>query len=299
MGQEPQRVDEYTIGFQIAPRLNAAGRLHHASLALELLMTTDTETAHRLAAELHHVNGDRQKLTELAVSEALEQITAQGQQSTYVAFAPHWSPGIIGLVAGRLVERVWRPVLVMTENNGSIVGSGRSIPGFDIMAAMDAGREHFARFGGHPGACGFTLASVDGLVTFQSWWQGHIDKVLLETPAKPLHIDTVLSLADVTAETLTLIEQLAPYGIGNPRPKFLVDNVQVLSRDTVGGQGQHLRLVGRQGDRQAKFIGFRFGADAAELLPGQNIDLVVEASWNVWNGRREPQLKMIDWRWHQ
>ncbi len=296
MGQEPEKIDEFTIGFQIAPRLNAAGRLQHASLALELLLTKDTDEAYRLAAELHHVNGDRQRLTEMALDEALEQILAQGDQPAYAAYAPHWSPGIIGLVAGRLVERVWRPVVVMTENSGQIVGSGRSIPGFDIMAAMDAGREHFLRFGGHAGACGFTLASAEGRVQFQTWWQSFVDVALPERPAKPLSIDGELALSQVTPSLLDALELLAPYGVGNTRPKFLLAGLTVLDRTTVGSDKQHLRLVARQRGEVGKFIGFRQGSSAAELSIGQTIDVVVEVSWNEWNGRREPQLKIVDWR---
>lgn len=298
MGQEPDRIDTTTIGFQIAPRLNAAGRLRHASLALELLLTTDPDQAHRLATELHQLNSNRQKLTQLAVNEALEQINAGGDQPAYTAFAPHWSPGVIGLVAGRLVERVWRPVLVMTENSGQIVGSGRSIPGFDIMTAMDAGRHHFERFGGHASACGFTLVSADGRVAFETWWQTFVGETWTERPVKPLHLDASLALTDMKPNLLDTLEQLSPYGVGNTRPIFLMTGVTIVDRTPVGTDGQHLRLVGRQGDQVAKFIGFRFGPDAAELSSGRVIDLAIEASWNIWNGRKEPQLKIIDWRPH-
>lgn len=296
MGQDPTRLDEQTIGFQIAPRLNAAGRLHHASLAVELLLTADADEAYRLAAELHHVNGDRQRLTELAMAEALEQVAAQGEQPAYAAFAPHWSPGIIGLVAGRLMERVWRPVVVMTENDGAVVGSGRSIPGVDIMVAMDAGRQHFLRFGGHAAACGFTLAEAGGRIEFAQWWQTYMTTALPTPPDRPLTIDARLTLADATTEFFDGLDQLAPFGVGNTRPIFQLDRVTVTERSTVGTEGKHLRLRGRQGNASLGFIGFRRGSEAEALRPDDHIDLVVEPSWNVWNGRREPQMKIIDWR---
>ncbi|MBI5466999.1 MAG: single-stranded-DNA-specific exonuclease RecJ [Candidatus Kerfeldbacteria bacterium] len=297
MGTQIEQADEFTVGFQIGPRINAAGRLHHASLALHLLLTKQPDEARDLANQLQAINLDRQKLTELAVAEALEQIQAAGEQSAYVAFASHWSPGILGLVAGRLAERVWRPVLVMTENDGQIVGSGRSIPGYDIMQAMDAGREHFLRFGGHPGACGFTLAKAEGRSDFHQWFQEFISRDLKEVKMeKPLHVDGRARLADFSDEALDVLAELGPYGIENTRPTFLIEQADVQSIALAGAQRQHLRLGIQQDGVTVRCIGFRQGARGAELVPGQHLDVVVEASWNVWRERKEPQFKIIDLR---
>lgn len=297
MGSELSKADETTISFQIAPRLNAAGRLHHASIALELLLTKDVNHARQLAEQLQAVNGERQRLTEMAVAEALEQVEHQGEQSAYTAFAPHWSPGIIGLIAGRLVERVWRPVLVMTQNGDEIIGSGRSTPGFDIMSALDAGANHFRRFGGHPGACGFTLVSLETRSTFQTWWQEYAKTTVPPGRAmKPVMIDLPTTLTELDGETIDLIDACAPYGQTNPRPVFMISNVTVTSVASVGTAGQHVRFVAQQGDVTAKFIGFRFGDRMTELQPGVVVDVAVEASWNSWNGRKERQLKISDWR---
>lgn len=297
MGTELAKADETTIGFQIAPRLNAAGRLQHASVALELLLTKDAAQGRQLAEQLHTINGERQRLTEMAVNEALEQIEQQGEQSAYTAFAPHWSPGIIGLIAGRLVERVWRPVLVMTQNGEEIVGSGRSTPGNDIMATLDAGAEHFRRFGGHPGACGFTLASMDNRVVFETWFREHTQATLPPgRTQKPVAIDLLTTLEEVDGETIDLIDACAPYGQTNPRPVFMLQGVEVVEAQTVGATRQHVKLVARQGEQLGKFIGFRFGERLGELRPGMLIDVAVEVSWNAWNGRKERQLKIIDWR---
>lgn len=297
IGQPFEQVSEQTIGFQIGPRLNAAGRLHHPSIALELLLTRDQDRARQLAEQLQAINLDRQKLTELAVAEALEQVTAQGEQSAYTAFAAHWSPGILGLVAGRLAERVYRPVLIMTENGGQIVGSGRSIPGFDMMTVMNAGREHFLRYGGHAAACGFTLVTADQRLAFQSWWQSAVADRLDEKPlVQPLFLDAAATLDDITPAALDTLETLGPYGIDHQRPKFLLSKVRLLQVATVGGKNEHLRLLGEQGGQRQKFIGFRFGRLAPTLTIGQELDLAVEASWNIWQGRKERQLKIIDIR---
>lgn len=297
MGSDLAKADETSISFQIAPRLNAAGRLHHASIALEILLTKDVAESRRLAERLQAVNGERQRLTEMAVSEALEQLEHQGEQSAYTAFAPHWSPGIIGLIAGRLVERVWRPVLVMTQNGDEIIGSGRSTPGFDIMSALDAGASHFRRFGGHPGACGFTLVSLEARPTFQNWWQDYARTTVPPGRAlKPVMVDLPATLNELDAETIDCIDLCAPYGQTNARPVFMISDLTITSAAPVGATGQHVRIVAQQGEETAKFIGFRFGERLSELQPGLMVDVAVEASWNSWNGRKERQLKIIDWR---
>lgn len=297
MGTQVEQADEYTIGFQLGPRINAAGRLHHASLALRLLLTKNSAEAHQLAEQLQGINTDRQRLTELAVVEALEQIQAAGEVPAYAAFASHWSPGILGLVAGRLVEKVWRPVVVMTENDGQVVGSGRSIPGVDIMKIMDRGREYFARYGGHPGACGFTLANPNRRQAFQAWWQTQVGQALGQARLeKVLSIEGQAQLKDFSPAALDFLESLGPYGIDHPRPIFLIGQSALQSLALAGAQQQHLRLVIVQDQVSVKCIGFRLGVRASSLTPGQRLDVVVEASWNIWRHQKEPQFKIIDLR---
>lgn len=300
IGSSMERADEYTIGFLLAPRINAAGRLQHASIALALLLEHDPNQARRLAEQLQAVNLDRQRLTELAMAEALEQIATQPAAPALTMFAPHWSPGILGLVAGRLSDRLWRPVLVMAENDGQVVGSGRSVPGFNIMDVMDDGRQHFLRFGGHPGACGFTLAARDQRSRFEEWFRQRVAEAWRpEHTARVLRIDGQALIDDVSTEVLDYLEALGPYGIDHPRPTFMIDRVRVDEAMTVGNDGQHLRLTINDGQRRVRCIGFRMADRQLECRPGSEIDIVLEPSWNVWQGRRDPQLKIIDLRSHQ
>lgn len=297
MGSQLDRADEYTIGFMIAPRLNAAGRLHHASMAVELLLSTNVAKARDLAEQLHRLNQDRQRLTELAVAEALEQVADRQDESAAAVFAPHWSPGILGLVAGRLADRLWRPVVVMTENDGQIVGSGRSVPAVDIMAVMDDGREHFRRYGGHPGACGFTLVSLEQRQPFAEWFRRRISQSWDHAQAvKDLMIDGRITLEDITPEALDALETLGPYGIEHPRPLFCLSNVTVRDSGLVGREGRHLRVTLQQSGRTMRGIAFRFADRQAEVAVGQAIDAVVDISWNVWQGRREAQVRILDVR---
>lgn len=297
MGTAIDRADEYTIGFMIGPRLNAAGRLHHASLAVHLLLTRDQVEAQQLAEQLQGINQDRQRLTEMAVTEALEQAHEQQHAAAVTAFAPHWSPGILGLIAGRLADRLWRPTVVMTMNDGQIVGSGRSVPGVDIMSVMDAGREYFARYGGHPGACGFTLSTADQREAFGVWFQQHLQTQWKpEEAVKTLEIDGRVHLRDISSAALESLEQLGPYGVEHRRPAFCVTEAQVIRASTVGQESKHLRLVVEQDGVQMTCIGFRHGARLAECTPGTMIDVALEPSWNEWQGRKVPQLKILDLR---
>lgn len=299
IGAALEQADEYTIGFLIGPRLNAAGRLHHASLALRLLIAENEPEATRLAEQLQAINHDRQRLTEMAMAEALEQVDLAQLPPAITAYAPHWSPGILGLVAGRLSERLWRPVLVMAENDGQVVGSGRSVPGFNIMEVMDAGREHFLRFGGHPGACGFTLADLQRRTEFEAWFLGHVGERWDPSAAeRTLTVDGVATLDDIEPRALDFLEQLGPYGIEHTRPQYLLEGVRVIEAKAVGAELNHLRLTIRQGKMTAKCIGFRLATRIDACPPGSIIDVVVEPSWNVWQGRRTPQLKIVDFRPH-
>lgn len=296
MGNAIDQADEYTIGFSIAPRLNAAGRLKHASLALELLLTNDPVQGQVLAEQLQLINQDRQRLTEMAVAEALEQMPTEAAGAA-TFFAPHWSPGILGLVAGRLADRLWRPVVVMTDNDGQVVGSGRSIPGVDIMTVMDEGRAHFSRYGGHPGACGFTLIGSAQRSSFETWFRQQFETAETKrTSGKEILVDGQAALDAFSASTLNLLEELGPYGIEHSRPLFMIPAVRVVESSTVGADGKHLRLTVSDGSTTVKCIGFRHGSRLTESRPGSMIDLVVEASWNDWQGRRLPQLKIIDFR---
>mgnify|MGYP001590443702 CR=1 FL=1 len=305
MGSPLERADELTIGFTVAPRLNAAGRLQHASIALELLLTHDPDRAQRLAEQLQSINLDRQRLTTMAVAEALEQTDLASRQAGQeqpryggvTAFASHWSPGILGLVAGQLADRLWRPTVVMAENDGQIVGSGRSVSGVNIMTIMDEGREYFLRYGGHAGACGFTLRSPAQRLTFERWFRDRIaDGWQPAQATKELIIDGRARLSDVTADALDMLATLGPYGIDHTRPVFLLERVRVLDVGTVGAEQQHLRLTVGQGRDVARCIGFRQGSRLADAAAGREIDLAVETTWNEWQGRREAQLKIIDLR---
>lgn len=303
----------WNIAWQIAPRINAAGRMDHANTAFKLLITEDAAEAQGLAQELNAANVARQKATEQAVAEAWEQIHNAPQpplnlrggagELPYLlaAYSPAWSAGIIGLVAGRLMDEFQKPVLIGTRNeNGKIVASARSIEGFNIVEALAVSREFLEKFGGHPKAAGFSVAD-------EAQWRKlveHLQKLahekLHEVDIRPsLQIDADVMLNQVDWDLVGALQALAPFGEGNPEPRFLIHGVRVVRFDKVGSNGAHLRVtVADEEGKAHKMIGFRCGDWCERLAAGDLIDVVVEIGVNEWNGNREIELKITDLRFH-
>lgn len=292
----PGTADTTTIGFQIGPRLNAAGRMDHASAALELLLAEDVLEATRLADALQQSNVLRQEASELMYRQAKEQLGDVGDTKLIVAVADGWSAGLVGLVASKLVNDYRRPVLVVGNDSGHHVGSGRSIPGFDVTAAVRAGGEHLEKFGGHPQACGFSTNSADRFALAVEAMRAYVELHLLPEQLVPtLAVDAEIRIEDADEGLVADLDRLKPFGEGNRPPIFASRGLTVCGVDPVGNEGKHLRLAVRSPDgRIAKFIGFRFGEWLGKLQLGQKIDVAYELGINEWKGRREIQFKMVD-----
>jgi len=293
---EPGRVGAYEIGFVIAPRLNAAGRIDHANTAYELLETPHASRAAELAQSLNETNKERQSETARITKEASEQVASQLPAKVLVAKGEDWPVGVVGLVSGRITEQFFRPSLVVTKSEKGLVGSGRSIPGFNITEALAEASEYLERFGGHEGACGFTLKSKDALPPFIEKLNAIADRKLKdEDLTKTLPIDMELSLGQTDWELLTLLERLEPHGMGNPMPKFASYGVRVVDVFLMGQDGQHMRIKLEQGGATHQAVAFGFGKFfPGALNQGDLIDVVYTIGVNEYNGRRDIQLKVVD-----
>lgn len=296
-------LDAYSIGWQIAPRINAAGRMDHANAAFELLMTNDVEEAQRLAQSLQASNAQRQKATEVAMKGARVQIGKVPATSYLLAaYDPTWVAGVVGLVAGRLTEEFRRPVIIGTRNeSGIITASARSIGEFNIIEALAESKEFLHKFGGHPRAAGFSVADETQLGKLIAHLQELAFKALHEVDVRPsLTIDADVTLTQVDWEFVAAVQQLEPFGEANPRPKFLIHGLEVVGFDGVGNNGKHLRLTATDETRRPrKMIGFNCGDWCTKLKRGDLIDVVVEVGINEWNGNREIELKIVDLRFHE
>lgn len=294
------KLTTYEIGFVIAPRLNAAGRMDHANAAFGALMAQEEPHAAQLAENLEQTNKNRQTVTEKMLKEALEQIGEidRNKPQAIVVYDPSWSVGVAGLIASRLLDRFHLPVFVLAQINGHIAGSGRSIEGFDCVQALNAMKELFSKYGGHARACGFTLAANDLLDAFRQRATEYAQKVLGEEEIAPkMIIDGEIEINQLTWDFYEQIRQFEPFGMGNPQPKFLTRNAEIVDVSAVGAEGAHLRLTVTQNHTiYRKCIAFRQGKWTETLRVGDKIDMVYHLDVNEWNGNRELQLKIMEIR---
>lgn len=318
-------LDTYSLGFVLAPRINAAGRMDHASLALKLLMAENREEAEALAEKINGHNQQRQKVTDAIVAEIEERLKSYIDDKTkpvIIEIDKKWSPGVIGLVAGKIADRYHRPTIIFSarvgvnsgkEKDAEIIGSARSIPSFDIVNAISQCVELLKEFGGHPQAAGLTLEHRN-LPAFKEKINQFARKKLKEENLVPiLEIDFELQAIDITWKLFDEISLFEPTGGDeNPTPSFLIKDLEITSLRTVGNSGQHLKLELKSDklkDKIFKAIGFRLarlpspaaqasGGQAKngnqDLKVGDKVDIVFELIVDEWNGNKELQFKIID-----
>ncbi len=292
-------INEWQIGWQIAPRLNAAGRLKHATAAYELLLTQDAAQARIMAADLNEQNLQRQVITE-EISLACEKMINESQlgDKFLAATAPalrgqekSWSEGVIGLVAGRVVEKYHRPAVVITMSDGKIKGSGRSMDDFDITAALEQCKDYLERYGGHKMACGFTVKNQEALPGFIKKMKEIANAQLTdEELVSVLAIDAELPLEQLDFSVLNWLNKFAPFGQDNPQPKFVAYNQTIQEIVTMGSDKQHIKL------RLANIwvLGFSRAKEWQNLAINDKIDLVYTPEINQFNGRQELQARAVD-----
>lgn len=294
-------IDTTAVGFGIGPRINAASRMEHAELAFRTLMAETEEEASVLAAQLDGVNKDRQKYTDRIYRAAKAAVEADGEgKKIRVVMGEGWSAGIVGLVAGKLVAEYGVPVFVCgkEEAGDRIVGSGRSVAGFDVVKAMEECKEHLARFGGHPQACGLTIIGDEQYQAFKERMEAIAARELKDADLRPaISAECEVAASQVTWELVDELERMEPFGEGNPRPLFLMRDLLVSSVDVIGKTKAHAR-IGVRGDtpKELKIIAFGHAETMKAYPPGSRIDAVVEIGVNQWNGNRSIQLRMVDLR---
>ena len=293
-----QKIDTQFIGWRLVPRLNATGRLHHASVSFDLLTNNDPVAIAKLATNLDESNKKRQQMTEKALKESLEQVgEVSDDQKILWVVSENWQPGIIGLVAGRLTDRFHRPALAFTKDGDKYVASGRSVEEFNITSALKECQEFLARFGGHSQACGLTIIGEENLLKFKEKISAIASEKLTGVELKSaLEIEVEVKLSEINWELWDSLEKFEPFGEANPKPLFLAKAIRIEKVQTVGNDGKHLKVLASQDDLPDfhKLIGFSFGDWCAKLNIGDKIDLVFDLDVNEWNGNRELQLKIID-----
>lgn len=294
-GLEPKEINATNIAFAIAPRINTAGRMDHANQAYYLLIETDEAKAASMAAKLNENNSERQKITENIFREA-KTLDINQDDKLLVFYKADWSAGLISLAANKLLREYNRPCLVICGQGEKIVGSARSLEGFNITEALTKNKDLLLRFGGHPQAAGFTTtqANYETLIkNLKKLAEDQLSEALFQSK---LEIEKKIDLEQINWELVDWLQKFEPHGQANPEPYFVSENVMISQARKVGSDGKHLKLELAQNNKKIGGIGFGLGN--IDLAVGHNVDIVYNININEWNGNREIQLKIKDLRRH-
>ncbi len=296
--KEDDEIDGSTIGFKIAPRINAAGRIGDPYTAMSLLLQEDDgEKVEKFGNELESLNIKRQEMTKIAMEEAEQIFSKNGlENKILLAESQNWHVGILGLVAGRLVEKYARPVILMQDFGDTLVGSARSPEYFNIVEALTLFGDILPSFGGHAQAAGFNVKK-ENLEEFKTKLISYANKKLEGNELKPsLVIDCPLNPDEISFEFIEKMNKLKPFGIENLRPIFIMEGLEPYFIDQVGKGKDHLKFMVKAKEKEVNVIGFKMGEFMSAMRQHKKIDLVFTIEKNVWNDKEKIQFKALDFR---
>ncbi|MDI9475775.1 MAG: single-stranded-DNA-specific exonuclease RecJ [Natronincolaceae bacterium] len=285
------------IAFGIAPRINAAGRISVAQTGVELLTTADANEAVKLSELLNEENKYRQQIEEDISNEAIDIIEndpGYADDKVLVVYNKNWHTGVIGIVASRIVEKYYKPTIILGIEDDVAKGSARSIPEFNLFESMSKCKDLFIKFGGHHQAAGLSI-SVDNLEIFREQINAIAEEILAEEDlTRKIMYDDILELENIDNRFMNELEQLEPFGIANPSPKFVAKSLFPMNMRGVGTDGKHLKFGLQAGNRYIDCIGFELGGFAGLINSNDKIDLVFTPEYNIYNGNCNIQLNIKD-----
>lgn len=297
-GIEPKDIDTYHLGYVIGPRINAAGRIGSPLEAVKLLVSNDEAQCKEISNDLNDVNFSRQKMT----SDILENAKMNIVEADNLIFVlgNGWHEGIIGLVAGKLQEEFYKPVLVATNNEGVIKGSARSIKGFNITKTLEKYEIYLERFGGHELAAGFT-AKLETIEQFRVEITNYANEnITKENLTRDVNIDLNLEAENVSYALINDLKALEPYGYGNPKPLIYLEDLIVVKKYIMGKEKSHMKLMTKgTGVELLTIVLFNCFDDTEKINENDSIDVIGYPSVNVWNGNESIQFQAKEWRRHQ
>ncbi len=298
-GLQSTQIDSYHIGFRLAPLINAAGRMGHARLAVELLTSENEMRCFKIAEYLKGQNNQRRQVEKEILKQAMEMIKNHGldhpDRKTIVLENENWHSGVIGIVASRIVDKFYRPAILINSSSQPAQGSARSIPGFDICKAVKACSRNLISYGGHEMAAGLKIDKEmvpDFADKFEKYaHQNHSDKPAQEQ----LEIDALCSVKDMSEPLVKELSRFEPFGPGNPRPVFATKGVRLVSPPRkVGQKGEHLQIAIADQTAAVRCIGFRMGQYEKKLLENEYFNIAYEAQMNHYNGNSSVQFVLND-----
>ncbi|WP_147532468.1 single-stranded-DNA-specific exonuclease RecJ [Bacillus marasmi] len=295
----PAMINEETIGFTLGPRINAAGRLESADIAVDLLLTEDENEAITIAEEMEQLNKERQAIVNQIAEEAIKEVEENypiSENAVLVIGKEGWNAGVIGIVASKLVERFYRPTIILSYDleKGLAKGSARSIAGFDLFQNLSTCREILPHFGGHPMAAGMTLKMED-VDELRGRLNALAKQQLTEEDFIPVvNIDTAVSLTNIDLKAIEEMQMLSPYGVDNPKPKVLIDSVELETIRKIGSEQNHLKVTLAESSAKLDGVGFGLGHLFEHIAPNAKLSVIGELSINEWNNMRKPQIFLAD-----
>ena len=315
-GIEGKKITPYEIGFMIAPRINAIGRLSHAIEALRLLCTNDEKKAYELAQKIGNINIERQELVEKSVKEAKEilakahprgvtktkydkHLGGEIKEKIIILTSDHWNEGIIGLIASKIAEEYYRPTIVLTKSGEDYKGSARSIPGFHITEFLRSLKKHLVDVGGHAAAAGFTIKK-DMLSSFNATASNLADKLIKDKDLERIiEADIKIPISKINIELVKSLESLEPFGIGNPKPTFYSEGI-LTGASLLGKTQKHLKIFVKDPTNQLthnqvslELLAFNQADKFKDLSRGSEIKIIYNLEINRWNGNEKLSGKII------
>ncbi|MFD6440594.1 single-stranded-DNA-specific exonuclease RecJ [Peribacillus sp. NPDC060186] len=297
---QQEALNEESIGFAMAPRINAVGRLGDADPAVDLLMSENLAEATELANEINDINKERQAMVAAMAEEAIQEVEENfppESNGVLIIGREGWNVGVVGIVASKLVERFYRPTIVLSydREKGLAKGSARSIAGFDLFESLSTCRELLPHFGGHPMAAGMTL-KIEDVRELRDRMNMIAKEQLSEEDFTPItNLDGATTLAEVSVQTIQEMSLLAPFGVTNPKPKILIDSVQLSSVRKIGANQNHLKVQLEDSDNhKLDGVGFGLGHYVDEIAPHAEVSVIGELSINEWNNIKKPQIFVQD-----
>ncbi|MDF2558437.1 MAG: recJ [Bacillales bacterium] len=294
-GLDMNAVNEDSIGFVFAPRINAAGRLGSADLAVDLLLSSDMDTAKHIAKQLETLNKERQEIVQKSSLEAVEMVNQLYPAEAFpviVVAKEGWNTGVIGIVASKLVDKFNRPAVVLSidPETGEAKGSARSINGFDLYENISKLGDKLIHFGGHPMAAGLTINQED----IQALRDLLCNMAEVNICQVNIQVDTCINLDEINSELVRQLESLAPFGVKNPKPLIQIDRVFLHSARKIGSECNHLKAVISNKKQNLDMVGFGFGSKLDEISESDSVSLVGHLSINEWKNVSKPQLMLQD-----
>jgi len=300
LGGIRNQINISSIVFGIGPRINASGRMDHAKTAVELLLADNYKSIEKLAESLDVKNLERRGFDSTITAEAIEMIEqedGEGDHKSTVLYKNNWHKGVIGIVASRCIDKYYRPTIILTESNGKATGSARSVDGFDIYEAISECADLLEQYGGHMYAAGLTM-DINNVDAFKQKFEQIVEKKILDEQLIPLiEIDAEIRLEEINFKFFNVLEQMSPFGPGNPQPVFVSHQLHVYGRPRIL-KAQHLKFYVRQKEEDEPMEAIAFGqAEYFDLIAsGMRFSMAYYIEENNYMGSKSLQLRVKDLR---